>query len=94
MDIELNEMMMVMNWGGWTRTTNFLINSQAICQLIYAPSVWHSSFSSSYTQRRPPVADLAGVAVDSLTRALTRSPGGGPLIIVAIRVDETKHWCL
>ena len=27
------------NWGGWTRTTNFLINSQAVCQLTYAPSV-------------------------------------------------------
>ena len=26
------------NWGGWTRTTNFLINSQAVCQLTYAPS--------------------------------------------------------
>src|SRR5437660_8267 len=26
------------NWGGWTRTTNFLINSQAVCQLTYAPN--------------------------------------------------------
>ena len=26
------------NWGGRTRTYNFLINSQAICQLIYTPS--------------------------------------------------------
>ena len=26
-------------WGGWTRTINFLINSQAVCQLTYAPSV-------------------------------------------------------
>ena len=25
-------------WGGWTRTTNFLVNSQALCQLSYAPS--------------------------------------------------------
>ena len=25
-------------WGGWTRTINFLINSQAVCQLTYAPS--------------------------------------------------------
>ena len=25
------------NWGGWTRTTNFLINSQAVCQLTYTP---------------------------------------------------------
>jgi hypothetical protein len=25
------------SWGGWTRTTNFLINSQAVCQLTYAP---------------------------------------------------------
>lgn len=41
MDIGLNGLRKVMNWGGWTRTTNFLINSQAICQLIYAPSVWH-----------------------------------------------------
>lgn len=41
MDIGLNGLRNVMNWGGWTRTTNFLINSQAICQLIYAPSVWH-----------------------------------------------------
>ena len=27
------------DWGGWTRTTNFLINSQAVCQLTYSPSV-------------------------------------------------------
>ena len=27
------------NWGGWTRTINFLINSQAVCQLTYAPSL-------------------------------------------------------
>ena len=27
-----------MSWGGRTRTCNFLINSQAICQLIYTPS--------------------------------------------------------
>src|SRR4051812_11321185 len=25
------------NWGGRTRTSNFLINSQAVCQLTYAP---------------------------------------------------------
>ena len=27
------------HWGGWTRTINFLINSQAVCQLTYAPSL-------------------------------------------------------
>ncbi len=26
-------------WGGRTRTCNFLINSQAVCQLTYTPSV-------------------------------------------------------
>ena len=25
-------------WGGWTRTTNFPINSRAVCQLTYTPS--------------------------------------------------------
>jgi hypothetical protein len=25
-------------WGGRTRTSNFLINSQAVCQLTYTPS--------------------------------------------------------
>ena len=25
------------NWGGRTRTSNFLINSQAVCQLTYTP---------------------------------------------------------
>ena len=24
-------------WGGWVRTTNLLVNSQALCQLSYAP---------------------------------------------------------
>jgi hypothetical protein len=26
------------NWGGRARTCNFLINSQAVCQLTYTPS--------------------------------------------------------
>ena len=26
------------SWGGRTRTCNFLINSQAVCQLTYTPS--------------------------------------------------------
>ena len=25
-------------WGGWVRTTNLLVNSQALCRLSYAPS--------------------------------------------------------
>ena len=25
------------NWGGWIRTTDLLINSQALCQLSYTP---------------------------------------------------------
>ena len=25
-------------WGGWIRTTDLLINSQALCQLSYTPS--------------------------------------------------------
>ena len=24
-------------WGGWVRTTNLLVNSQALCRLSYAP---------------------------------------------------------
>ena len=44
-----------LNWGGWTRTTNFLINSQAVCQLTYAPT--------SRTQKRPPEDDPAGAFV-------------------------------
>ena len=27
----------VENWGGWIRTSDFLINSQALCQLSYTP---------------------------------------------------------
>ncbi len=26
-------------WGGWIRTSDLLINSQALCQLSYTPSV-------------------------------------------------------
>ena len=26
------------NWGGWIRTSDLLINSQALCQLSYTPS--------------------------------------------------------
>jgi hypothetical protein len=29
----------VVHWGGRTRTSNFLINSQAVCQLTYTPSI-------------------------------------------------------
>ena len=25
------------DWGGWIRTSDFLINSQALCQLSYTP---------------------------------------------------------
>jgi hypothetical protein len=28
----------LLNWGGWIRTTDLLINSQALCQLSYTPS--------------------------------------------------------
>ena len=27
------------NWGGWVRTTNLLVNSQALCRLSYTPFV-------------------------------------------------------
>jgi hypothetical protein len=27
----------IRSWGGWTRTTNFRINSPAVCQLTYTP---------------------------------------------------------
>ena len=26
-----------LDWGGWIRTTDLLINSQALCQLSYTP---------------------------------------------------------
>jgi hypothetical protein len=28
------------SWGGWTRTTNFRINSPAVCQLTYTPNTF------------------------------------------------------
>src|SRR3989454_2624172 len=27
------------NWGGWIRTTNFPVNSRAVCQLTYTPEL-------------------------------------------------------
>src|SRR5690348_10316801 len=30
---------LTINWGGWTRTINFPINSRTVCQLTYAPSL-------------------------------------------------------
>lgn len=30
------------NWGGWIRTTDLLINSQALCQLSYTPKLTSS----------------------------------------------------
>jgi hypothetical protein len=29
--------MQVENWGGRTRTSNFPVNSRAVCQLTYTP---------------------------------------------------------
>src|SRR5262245_1452100 len=26
-----------LHWGGWTRTTNFPVNSRTVCQLTYTP---------------------------------------------------------
>jgi hypothetical protein len=39
----------VHHWGGRTRTYNFLINSQAICQLIYTPSQTKTPVRSDLT---------------------------------------------
>ena len=30
-------MELLQNWGGWIRTTNFPVNSRAVCQLTYTP---------------------------------------------------------
>ena len=57
------------NWGGWTRTTNFLINSQAVCQLTYAPSR-HACHASANSERLPD-HDLVGAS--SRTDVCTRS---------------------
>ena len=53
------------NWGGRTRTSNFLINSQAVCQLTYAPS---NLRIVRRNKKRPPM-DLAGAGVSSEPRA-------------------------
>ena len=31
------------DWGGWTRTTNFPVNSRAVCQLTYTPKARQSN---------------------------------------------------
>ena len=39
------------NWGGWIRTSDLLINSQALCQLSYTPSTPYRRQISRRTAR-------------------------------------------
>ena len=36
-------------WGGWVRTTNLLVNSQALCRLSYAPFFALSQLTATET---------------------------------------------
>lgn len=40
------------NWGGWIRTTDLLINSQALCQLSYTPRI--TSHTGNLTVSKAP----------------------------------------
>jgi hypothetical protein len=48
------------HWGGWTRTTNFLINSQAVCQLTYTPSWRTGRITIDQVTSRPHVTARTG----------------------------------
>ena len=72
------------NWGGRTRTYNFLINSQAICQLIYTPS--------NKSARRTEVWRALGIPY--WMRDLTRPPGGEPIIRIEIIRGEHHEMTL
>src|SRR5215831_10103426 len=77
-----------MSWGGRTRTYNFLINSQAVCQLTYAPSRANRYCTSpTPPTKNPPVVWRAASLV--YQRVLARSPGGAPIIriIRAVGID-------
>ena len=37
------------DWGGWIRTTDLLINSQALCQLSYTPKTRLTRESCNFT---------------------------------------------
>ena len=56
-------------WGGWTRTTNFLVNSQALCQLSDAPS----------TASDPPAAIRVRRIESTDEERRKESYGGSPL---------------
>ena len=71
------------HWGGRTRTYNFLINSQAVCQLTYAPSI------VPRPSNKKARLYLAGRVFIS-KRVLARSPPGAP-IIQAIEIIGTRH---
>ncbi len=40
-------------WGGWVRTTNLLVNSQALCRLSYAPSPINAANPSGVRRVEP-----------------------------------------
>ena len=79
------------NWGGRTRTSNFLINSQAVCQLTYTPSrTYYGAFQNFGIKRDfsnvSPNCDLSPrcepITRCELLRAqceLTRVPPGSQL---------------
>jgi hypothetical protein len=73
------------SWGGWTRTTNFLINSQAVCQLTYAPNDHRTQ--SNYEPTKSPPVSLAGFA-ERVVRARSASLAPRARIIAIIRAIE------
>ena len=47
-------------WGGWVRTTNLLVNSQALCRLSYAPSTTANPSTAIRARRIDPTDENVG----------------------------------
>ena len=69
-----------MHWGGRTRTSNFLINSQAVCQLTYTPS----------TKSAHQISSGGRCSSCHCTRALASSPVRERIIIEIIQVARSQ----
>src|SRR6266853_1056225 len=86
---------LVENWGGRTRTSNFPVNSRAVCQLTYTPMLPATTPPTVTGKRAPPEPLGAGGARAHSLRALRR-PGPqiretGVTVAICAQTRERPH---
>ena len=69
-----------MHWGGWIRTTDLLINSQALCQLSYTPSTRLPARSTNFAGPDPLKQPLDHAALTAYTAFICATSTRGAVI--------------